>query len=232
MWHPLDVKGLVKTGDNQISITPDQGYSFCNCRNIFYTDWKNINQAIYDPEYAKKYSNPTVDELYYKTISKHFNSFKKQNGLFIDLGCITDAILDFVKLKGWDTLGIDIFARESKHKMLVGDIEYCDLIPEANVIWASHIFEHFKDPIYVAKKLYKNLEDGGYLFVAMPDPWFVNWQQPHNWLHWVLREHHILWDMDSFIDMMLELGYKLVSAERNGNPEMICSGDYHIIFQK
>lgn len=232
MWHALDVKGLIKSEGGKYSTAEDKGYSFCNCRDIFYTDWDNIDPGLYNESYTVGYVTEVAERLFKNLIKKHFHKFEKKNGLFIDLGSISDSVLDYVKEQGWDTVGVDIFKHDSKHDFIVGDVERIESLPTANVIWASHIFEHFKDPVSVAKKLYNFIEKDGYLFVAMPDPWFVNWQQPHYWLHWVMKEHHIMWDMDSFADMMIELGYKLVSAERNDSMEMICSGDYHIIFQK
>lgn len=36
------VKGVFKNKDNH-ELYPDMGYSFCNCKAVFYTDYKNIN---------------------------------------------------------------------------------------------------------------------------------------------------------------------------------------------
>ena len=36
---------------DEIGVVGDRGYSFCNCRNIFFTDWKNIDLGHYDGTY-------------------------------------------------------------------------------------------------------------------------------------------------------------------------------------
>jgi len=44
------VKGVYKMGD-KIELQPDMGYSFCNCRDIFYTRKENVLDPIsYEPD--------------------------------------------------------------------------------------------------------------------------------------------------------------------------------------
>lgn len=44
------VKGTYKLGD-KIELYPDMGYSFCNCKNLFYTRKENlVNPVSYDPD--------------------------------------------------------------------------------------------------------------------------------------------------------------------------------------
>jgi hypothetical protein len=70
------------------------------------------------------------------------------------------------------------------------------------------------------------------LFVAMPDPYFIDFSDPYKWGHWHLKEHHMFWDMDSFCAMMERHGFKTVRKHRNVGYDFICIGDYHLIFQK
>jgi hypothetical protein len=66
----------------------------------------------------------------------------------------------------------------------------------------------------------------------MPDPRFIDWDNVYRWGHWALREHHIIWDMDSFIKEAEKLGFKAVYKNRNDLFEQICTRDYQIILQK
>ena len=44
------VKGMYRQGD-RIELYPDMGYSFCNCRAIFYTRPENVtNPVSYEPD--------------------------------------------------------------------------------------------------------------------------------------------------------------------------------------
>jgi hypothetical protein len=67
----------------------------------------------------------------------------------------------------------------------------------------------------------------------MPDPYFIPWNNPLQWAHWVVKEHHILWDMDSFIDVCLEKGFNLEYNRRiSGVYFNNLSGDFNIILRK
>jgi len=48
------VKGVYKKGDN-LELYPDIGYSFCNCKSIFYTRYENITVKTHSGfQYYKK----------------------------------------------------------------------------------------------------------------------------------------------------------------------------------
>ncbi len=239
MKHPIIVQGLVSNPEDINMKMPvfDRGYSFCNCSNIWYTDWSNMDGRVYDEKYTERYNTEGVtilikkySDAYYPVLDKVNPNIKK----FAEIGAINHILLDEAQDKGWETLGVDINPNvtSDRHKIDICNVEKYTLNEKQDVIWASHIFEHFKDPIQVAKNLYGSLNEGGVLFVAMPDPWFIDWRQPHAWQHWHLREHHILWDMDSFIEKLEEIGYKCAMRRRNDGIGFICHGDYHLIFTK
>jgi predicted SAM-dependent methyltransferase len=236
--NPIYVQGLVRNPENFKMAMPvlDRGYSFCNCSNIFYTDWVNIDQRIYDENYQKHYQQEVITEAI-RRYSRYFPMLKEFNSnikVFGEIGSINQVLLDEAKKEGWGTIGIDINpnVKSEQHSIINWNVEEAIHLRGYDVIWASHIFEHFKDPLTVASNLYNSLNEKGLLFVAMPDPWFINWEHPHQWQHWVLREHHILWDMDSFIEKLENLGFKKVYHKRNIDPDFVCTGDYHLIFQK
>lgn len=214
----------------------DKGYSFCNCRNIFYTDWdQNIEQGVYDPNYCEKYINPVSASLlrnyadYYLTIIKQF----VQTGTVMDVGSVAPFVLDGFKEDGFETVGVDIVDHKlGGHKLIVGDFETSELPKGNSVIWASHVFEHFKNPIAAVQKAGSLLLPGGLLFVAMPDPYFIEWKAPHLWGHWHVQEHHILWDKDSFAEVLKENGFEILMNEHNVGYDFICIGDFHILAKK
>lgn len=220
------VKGTI-TKDGVMEIH-DKWYSFCNCRNIFFTDWSNMNQEVYDGDYQKKYDNPNVKAVVLKLAEETLDLIPKKDGLFAEIGVVTDTVLDEASERGYSTLAIDINEKTStKHPFSCINPDEDTIPPSISVLWASHVFEHFKDPIAVGQKIYDSLVDDGCLYVAMPDPWFIPWSNPHLWAHWHCTEHHIMWDMDSFIDMMIEIGFELVDARRK-----TFGAEYRIILKK
>lgn len=217
---------------------PDKGYSFCNCKNIFFTDWGNIDQGVYDAEYTVKYDTEIVLKMVTEFITAYFPCFHGTYGKqFTEIGAANNYVLDYAKEQGWKTTGLDINENspiKKKHGHVYGNIEHKHVVyqlPMSDVIWASHIFEHFMCPLEVAKDLFNKLNPKGYLMVAMPDPWFIPWVNPHAWSHWHIREHHIMWDMDSFIDEMLAIGYELCFSKRN-DLKYLSRMDMHLLFRK
>ncbi len=231
--------GLIRSGE-KIELYPDRGYSFCNCKNIWFTDWSNIdlpyyNQSIIEKEHkdSKDYKKGCKEILqHYLRLDKIHNGGYGKN-MFLDLGSIAPFTLDEAKRLGFETTGFDMFERKDfGHDLVVGDFEIISLFePKSfNLIWANHIFEHFHYPLEALKKCYDLLSDNGEIFVAMPDPFFINFENIYTFPHFLLRNHHIMWDMDSFIDEAEKIGFK--NTLRYRNTEVNVHEDMHLVFKK
>lgn len=219
----------------QVLFDKDNGFAFCNCNNVFFGDWKNIEQSTYDSDYTKKYNNPVTTQYFIKYFETYKDIIKghKKSGRFVEIGCVNQALLDCFKSVGYETYSLDIIHHEWEgHKNITCDFEKYRTDDKFAVVWASHVFEHFKDPVAAFKSVYDILEDGGVAFIAMPDPYFIDLQQPYTWGHWHVREHHVMWEMDSLCSKLEEIGFKVIDAIHNVGTGFICSGDYHILVNK
>jgi len=220
-----------KGGHAEIEINEEKFYSFCNCKNIFFTNWSNIEPWVYDKNYQNKYSGVEKMPIFLKETLNTFNTFEKNSGVFIEIGVVHDGILDCAKSKGMDCYAVDINPDlQTKYDKIIGTIEDKELIkklPKADLIWASHLIEHCHYPLKTIQSLYDTLNSDGLLYIAMPDPWMIPLDNPYQWGHWHYKEHHIMWDMDSFIDELLKIGFNLVYANRR-----ILKTDYEILFKK
>lgn len=240
--HPLLAKGMVPDPNNPSFTSPidDRGYAFCNCQNIFYTDWANIDQRIYDEAYSEKYQGKEFDKAYKNGADHYLPMLEKLTDIknFCEIGAINPTILNEAKKKGWKTTRLDInpASTDKKHKIVIGDIEDPSIswaLKNFDVIWASHLIEHLKDPIRAIVNMKDSLSNNGLLYVAMPDPYYINWANPESWGHWSIREHHILWDMDSFIEVVEEKGFECLYSKRFAfHRTFVCVKEYHLIFQK
>lgn len=217
-------------GPATVDIKEDRWYSFCNCKNIFFTDKKNL-QDVYDFSYQNRYKDNDGYEPAIKEAEAIIDSFPVKSGLFAEAGVAFDYVLDAAKRKGFETIAVDINPDlRTKHLKFIGSIEDDELLnklPKMDVLWASHLVEHFKQPLETCRKIYNKLNDNGVFYVAMPDPYCIPWENPYQWAHWHVKEHYILWDMDSFIDEMLKIGFKLLRYKRR-----TLKTDYEIVFQK
>jgi 2-polyprenyl-3-methyl-5-hydroxy-6-metoxy-1,4-benzoquinol methylase len=214
---------------------PDKGYSFCNCKNIWYTDWRNIEIESY---YNYEYMTNHYRTRYKKDIEKLFSAYEGKlkelgNGgkKFLDLGCVVGFLAESATDRGYEVTGLDLVKRDfSKCKFIVADFDKETINEKFDVIWANHFFEHLHYPLEGLKKCFDMLNDGGLLFVAMPDPFMVAWDNPNMWTNWVLRQHYIMWDMDSFIEEAEKLGFKNLVRVRNFDIRPL--RDYHLLFKK
>jgi len=235
MKQDVIINGMVTEGDKTYTLN-DHGYSFCNCNNIFFTDWSNIKLEAYDQAYEERYNNDQVKECLETYAKAYFKTIKESvaGDIFLEIGCVNPTLLDKAVEHGFKAIGLDIIEHSfPPHEMLKDNFEELENPePMVDVIWASHIFEHFKDPIQAGRKCYDLLNDNGILFVAMPDPFMIDWKQPYTWGHWHINEHHILWDMDSFCAAMEKLGFKTIFKHRNTNISFVCVADYHVMLQK
>ena len=237
MGHPIYVDGMTRAyGTNDTVLNPEIGYSFCNCKNIWYTNWENIWKHSYNDDYMEKYENDVFKKnafIHVEKIISNFHRLKKDISSFIDIGCGSLFLLDDIKDKlGWNTTGFDInkLLKTDKHNMIYGDADFdLDKLPVSDVIWCSHVLEHLEDPLKSAKELQSKLTDGGLLYISMPDPYFINFKQPAAWEHWWVHEHRMFWDMDSFARELFEMGYIIKHLQHNSNHMLM---EFNIIASK
>lgn len=233
--QPIYVPGMVRSlekPDNSV-IVPDRGFAFCNCYNIFFTKWENIDQTIYDDDYKGNYENPYLKAFYDKYNEIYFGKMDEMypdGKTFLDVGSINPYLLDLAESRGWKASGLDVIEHDDERVML-GDFEQFDG-GKFDFMWMSHVFEHLKDPEVAVDTINRTLSDDGVVFIAMPDTFSIDWKSPHDWGHWHVNEHHILWDMESFILYMVERGFECVFKKRNATGLFICNGDYHLMFRK
>jgi len=234
----IEYSDATNFSNDKMIVEKDKGFSFCNCRNIFFTNWSNMDRKEYDDAYVKRY-NGAKEKLACRRFAEKYIPFIKESfgkkGMrnFLEIGSPNDSILDVAEENGWIPVGLDLTKRKSNYHFLDVDFETFKFRDIYDVIWASHIFEHFKDPIGMIKKCAGILVDGGILFVVMPDPWFVDWSNnPYEWIHWHIKEHHILWDLDSFCDVLKDAGFEIIKKHRNTTYDFLCSGDFHILAKK
>jgi SAM-dependent methyltransferase len=220
------VKGTITNG-SVLEIQQDKFYAFCNCHNIFFTAWSNMKQEVYNEDYQKKYNGPVLNPDVYKHAKDMFDLVTVSSGKFAEVGVVTDEMLDYAKQKGFEPVAIDINpTTKTKYDLIIGSLDDLEL-PKADVYWLSHVLEHVRDPILVMQKVFDSLNVGGCVYVSMPDPWFIPWESPNLWAHWHCHEHHIMWDMDSFIDTCISLGFELSFSKRRS-----FGADYHIIMKR
>lgn len=118
------VKG-VYIKDDKAELYPDIGYSFCNCKSIFYTDYENVK-------------------------------VKTHSGI-----------------------------------------------------------QHYRHPLKELGNIFNSLPNGDNLELCIPDPFFCEWgNNPYTFEHWNPRFNHVLFDMEQLCEDSKEIGFEVISSER------------------
>jgi len=231
---PMVARGFAFMGQDAYPV-PDRGYSFCNCKNIFFTDWSNIDQTSYTaPMYEKDHLFPQygdqIEQLfnfYIKPMEQIGNGGKK----LLDLGAVVNFLLNPAKKRGYETYGWDIIEhKDFGHEQIVGNFDTITTDKKFDIIFSNHFFEHIKDPLGGLAKCYSMLNPGGILFISMPDPFQITWDNPSRWGNFILRQHYIIWDMESFCDEAEKVGFTTKLKKRNFDVRPL--RDYHLMFVK
>lgn len=227
--------------DAKVVVNGDYNYYHCSKCGIAFTEWENIRMDTYDSVYHLKYQGDISRKAYQYTYSKIMPLVRVNlNGAtypknFLDIGCVNKTILDRAKDDGFTTYGMDINKHSSPkepHRFILGNFEDVKVDTKFLVIWASHIFEHFRFPIEALKKLYSILYPTGVAFISMPDIESVDWQHPEVFPHWTPTEHHILWERKAFEREAEKAGFVVRYSVNNQDRNFICWGDMHVILQK
>ena len=152
----------------------------------------------------------------------------------LDVGFCLPYNMDFFKERGWIAKGLEInsFFKDRKD-VLCGDFEECgDLKDQFDLIWMSHVFEHFKDPIKALKKAYDLMPENGVLYIATPDIDFISKTGVGSFPHWKSHEHYVMWTERALVRELERVGFNIVMKRRNYSSRFTGWYDVQILCQK
>ena len=169
----------------------------------------------------------------------------------LDVGFCVPHVIDYLDERGWVTYGIDNNADfKGKGNLYKGNFLTYDFnIPATtpdlkaladgdyferkfDLIWMSHIFEHFNDPIAALRKAHSLLSESGVIYIATPDIEFINKTGVGGYGHWKAKEHYTLWSEAALKRELERIGFKIVMSRRNFSSRFSSWYDVQIIAQK
>lgn len=240
---------------NHADTKESSDWRHCPCGVIFQTEQPKHDK--YNEKYIADYMGakearirgyhaaytyaPIIEELTY-------------GRMLLDVGFNTTYIMDFFNERGWLTWGIDV----NKDTNAIGNIYKGDFInydfqPHVkedadeevkkrikdgrikrtfDLIWMSHVLEHFKDPIAALKKAKDLLSPTGAIYIATPDIDFITKTGTPYFPHWKKDEHYIMWSERALVRELERLGFNIVMKRRNYSSRFISYYDVHIIAQQ
>lgn len=141
-----------------------------NCLGMIYQKEPNIGHNQEASNWKYSYGND-FSEFITRAISARNDKPKR----ILEIGAGGCVILEKFKNKGYDVLGIDPspFSRAEGSKKCIRVVQ--DFYPSINLsgkfdlIYHSNVLEHVNDPVRFLRSQYDQLNDGGYVVLAVPD---------------------------------------------------------------
>jgi 2-polyprenyl-3-methyl-5-hydroxy-6-metoxy-1,4-benzoquinol methylase len=98
-------------------------------------------------------------------------------GNFLDIGCATGMLLDYMRTKGWDVFGVDICKESADYgiqkrglNITIGTLHDADFSAAFfSIIHFSHLIEHVTDPKALLREVDRVLEPNGYAILTTPN---------------------------------------------------------------
>ncbi|MFH1899662.1 MAG: class I SAM-dependent methyltransferase [Patescibacteria group bacterium] len=165
------------------------------CKNCGFIYVANTPSQEYYSKYYKeesKYEGIREHEAHEVATKNELNKFinknVKENARILDVGCSTGFLLSYIKNKGYKNVyGIDpapkcrLMAKE-KYGVDVGVYDLNSFHPKKkyDLIIISQVLEHLTDIKDSMEKVHSWLNNGGYLFIGVPDAekFHLNFDEP------------------------------------------------------
>ncbi|MBN2735351.1 MAG: class I SAM-dependent methyltransferase [Spirochaetales bacterium] len=141
-----------------------------------------------------------------------------ENGRFLDIGCATGLLCEYMKNCGWDSTGLDIcgpscaFGRRERQLNLINKpLEQAAFADQSfSLIHASHLIEHVVDPCGFFKEIYRIMSKKGFGIFTTPN--IAGFQARIFGSSWrsAIEDHLFLFDIRSFTQLLEQSGFRIL----------------------
>jgi 2-polyprenyl-3-methyl-5-hydroxy-6-metoxy-1,4-benzoquinol methylase len=106
-----------------------------------------------------------------------WNSLEKERKTFLDIGCATGRLGDYLNKSGWKARGVEVCReaaafgnRHYEIDIFSGTLEEAEIGDEKfHFVHSSHVIEHINRPDHFMQEIRRVLEPGGYYLCATPN---------------------------------------------------------------
>lgn len=228
----------IETNDEQ-RIVENNGTSSdwytCPCGIVFQSE--KPKHGCYDEKYLGNYAGAKNVDLQQVHAAHTFAPLIEEltyGRKMLDVGFNLPQNMHYFRERGWITTGLDINKTfEGESGIITGNFEtYDDFKEEYDLIWMSHVLEHFDDPLAVLRKAHKLLSETGVIYIATPDIDFISKHGVTGFPHWNKTEHYIMWNLRSLVRELERIGFFVVMKRRNYSPRFTSWLDVQVIAQR
>ena len=227
----------------------DQGpavyYHRCSfCDTVWLSDRSEYELArkdIYDENYVTKMNGAAGINGYRRLAERYFYllhylacaAHKRRPGpfTFAEIGFSLPSVFTYFFNYGYDVTAMDMRVPDKLRNdlnMLVesgrlhfveGDFEKWDTAQRFDVLWLSHVLEHFEDTLEVLRKIKGLLKETGVAFISSPDAENMkDFGVPGLLGHLHPKEHLFMYSLKTFGVLCAKAGLKVCFRERYQDP--------------
>ncbi len=233
LFHPLGNSQIVR----------------CNNCGLYYLNPQLEDddlKKLYDMSYFSSedsaisgYDNYDADEVNISRTSHHklkrIEHYYPNKGRLLDIGCATGIFPHVASQRDWKPFGVEYsdFAAEQARKKYdlpvtagtIHDVDYPDGYFDCITMW--DLIEHVKDPRSELEKAYALLKEGGLLAVMTPNAEsIISKIWGTRWLLWNRTDHLFFFGPTTFIRLLREVGFEVISTRKIGYGGKFVSIDF------
>lgn len=183
--------------------------------NLYLRKWKSYADMEERFEYVQRIYLPLIEEM----------TFGRK---FLDVGFTLPYTLEYLKARGWITVGIDLVPND----YIVGDFETFPIPERFDYINMGHCVESFHNPVEALRKAYDLLSNGGLLLITHPNPEMIFEVGLSKFNHWDYKQSRIFIQKDKLEDIAKRIGFDVILSHRNISQRFIMNNDLHLLLQR
>ncbi len=215
--------------DNSDNFILFDDYKYVICRNcgLIYQNPRPVFQDL-KGRYSQKYFNYeyrnkdnffnlmklTLNDIRFDRISKKFTNKDRK---FLDIGSALGLLLNYVKAKGWEPVGVEICKESAEYARKNFGVKIHNKTLEQTgfksntfeIVHMSHVIEHVPSPQDTIVEIYRILKPGGYLIITTPRvDSFQAWLFKETWRSYH-RDHIYIFSKKTLKGMLLKAGFSI-----------------------
>lgn len=211
----------------------DKTGKFLDCSDFYFVQCRNCGLVYQDPQpeftdlqqrYRKNYFDYEISneknffnlmQLGLVDIDFDRLTVDFENRNFLDIGCATGMLLEYMQSKGWQPKGVDICRESAEYgirkrglDIFIGPLQAAGYEENSfSVVHFSHLIEHVPDPAALLREVSRILRPGGIIIVTTPNA--GGFQARLLGRHWrsAIADHLFLFTKRTLLQILKKTGF-------------------------
>lgn len=201
----------------------------CMCHTMF--NCVKVDKKFFGKLYKKRWESRTDMKERFEYLQRMYLPLIEEMTFgrkFLDVGFTLQYGMDYLKERGWITVGIDLIPNDH----IQGDFETFKIPETFDYINMGHCLESFSDPVKAIEKAYSLLNRNGFLLITHPNPEMIFEIGLQSFGHWNYKQNKIFISKNKLEEICKRIGFDVVVSYRNISQRFVMFNDLHLLLQK